>query len=317
MAAQLTAAEVGARLEDPATRAAALEALEQHAGPHDRALALAAAKQLGALAAADEALVDVPTARRVGLLLARMITDALDDDPMPVFAAAYGEGRMIASYMAPTVVNNMLRAAQEGSRQLSSEDALTYACVVAPWMIGYVRGGSPLLAAIGFPVKDAIKFFSLARSAEGVSTTRARMPEDDVPLVLASLLLELLSKQDLPELVAVGAWYGLFTLQGSRPAVSKRLFQDKLFSTARVYLASLGSAADRLAISRGKGRAGMAVQAVTDCMRNAEHTTIPGAERKTFAECGLLAECEATVAAFEAGGEAGLGDTDHVVLTMS
>ena len=62
----LQAATVRGLLADPATRTTTLDALEQHSGPHDRALALATAAELGALLAADEADVPVHTARRLG-----------------------------------------------------------------------------------------------------------------------------------------------------------------------------------------------------------------------------------------------------------
>lgn len=70
-------------------------------GPHERVLAVAAAPALGALLCADEADADVPTARRVGLLLARMCAEAPDDSAY-LWGAAFADGRFAAFLSAPS-----------------------------------------------------------------------------------------------------------------------------------------------------------------------------------------------------------------------
>ena len=95
--AALAADTVGPLLRDRGTRCAAIDALEAHAAPIERAVALGAAPALGELLALDTAEVDPAEFDRIGLLVARLAAEA-PDDPAAVYAAAWGEGRWVAFF---------------------------------------------------------------------------------------------------------------------------------------------------------------------------------------------------------------------------
>ena len=234
----LAESTVGASLADPATRTATLGALEQTHGPHDRALALAAAAALGALLCrADEADVDVPTARRVGLLIARMCADA-PDDPACIWGAAMAEGRYAAMFNAPAFA----RVCTTPAAELTSEMALTYVCAwEAWWPPGAMRGFTATFAAAGF-----------ATGLDGVGVwmgqhpiMKKRMPSGEIPLRMSELLHAMLrSPESLPEYAAAGALAGLKTCVMGRPEVAKQLVQAGVFETLATYLKKMGSVAE-------------------------------------------------------------------------
>lgn len=132
------------------TRPAALDALEGHTVPIDPAVSLAAAPVLAELLAQDAA--DVPREQfdRIGLLIARLLTET-SDDPSPTFAAAFGCGRLEALNDADaTVLSESLR---KPPTDLTLEDARSYACWLAYRCPATVRGYmAPLAAAdVAFP----------------------------------------------------------------------------------------------------------------------------------------------------------------------
>ena len=125
--AALTAQTVAERLQDKGSRAAALDELEQHEGPHDRALAIAAAPVLTDIvtADADTQEVDAATFQRAALLRARLLADAFDDPPS-VYGALFRDGRMATEFDAPSNVTAL--ALQKPVEELDEDDALCFAC---------------------------------------------------------------------------------------------------------------------------------------------------------------------------------------------
>ena len=120
----LAAGTVAGALADPATRSAALDALEAHGGPHGAALALAAAPALTDVMCLDAAAVPHALYQRVGLLRGRLYIEA--DDPVAVYGAIYREGRYAKEVTAPSV--GIGRLVEKTAEQLDLDDARSYAC---------------------------------------------------------------------------------------------------------------------------------------------------------------------------------------------
>ena len=236
----LQAATVAGLLTHPATRRTALGALERHAGPHDRALALAAAPPLGALLAADEADVDEAMARRLGLLLARMCADA-PDDPATILGAAFAERGLTA--MLGATSSAFARALATPAAELTREHALTFACAYGAWYAtGEVRGHAAIYAAMGYTTAlEALQ----AYMGSHPMVSKKRMPSDDIPLRMSELVHEMLrSPETLPEFAAAGAFVALKDLVTGRPEVAKQLVQAGIFETLATYLRPMGSVAE-------------------------------------------------------------------------
>ena len=131
---QLSPDSVAARLGDPATRLATLDALDAHAGPHDAALALAAAPALTDLQCLEASEVDHALFQRVGLLRSRLIEEA--SDSAAAYGAAYGDGRYSKLLRAPNIVRQLLSTP---IAELDQRDAMSYACGGA---VGFYAGGA-------------------------------------------------------------------------------------------------------------------------------------------------------------------------------
>ena len=145
--AALSADTVGPLLRGRETRAAALDALDAHAVPIERSVSLGAAPALGELLALDAAEVGPAEFDRIGLLLARLVAEA-SDDPASVYGAVWGEGRLLASMRSEG--NAVARALRKPAEELTREDALHVACLIALEPQAYVRGMTKLFAAAGF-----------------------------------------------------------------------------------------------------------------------------------------------------------------------
>ena len=124
---------VAALIADPATRSAALDALEAHSGAHDEALALAAGPALTDVMLLDADQVGHELFQRVGLLRARLVDEAADSHA--VFGSALNGGsdggRWKAQFTAPD--NVIARAVAKAPEEIDEQDALSYACMWAAW----------------------------------------------------------------------------------------------------------------------------------------------------------------------------------------
>jgi hypothetical protein len=109
-------------LADPATRAAALDALE--AAPPAGVEAQRAARALVEHSMLTE--TDATTYRRAGLLVARLISEAEDLAAADaVFGAAVGDGLFVPLTKGGTAGGNALECLQKPVEQLTELDALT------------------------------------------------------------------------------------------------------------------------------------------------------------------------------------------------
>ena len=163
----LAADTVASLLRDGATRAATLEAFEQHEGtPIDRAVALAAAPALYDVLAMDATEVGREDFDRAGLVLARLAAEA-SDDPSTVFGAAIGEGRYVAHYRSKGSVLAQA-VGKPAASELTLADARSFACASALSLPAFVRGLTKPFAAAGF-AKTA-EWFALYTTEEWFCT---------------------------------------------------------------------------------------------------------------------------------------------------
>eukprot|EP01043_Picozoa_sp_COSAG02_P032126 COSAG02_NODE_2132_length_9721_cov_44.831324_3_plen_213_part_00 len=150
------------RLRAEDTRAAALQALDELPPPCPPELALAAAPALVDVAAATE---NREVLDRCGLLLARLLAEALPD-PSAVYGAALGGERLAVCFAPRLLVEATQRAlgsgsGEEGQPPLGREDAYSFACMHAWWQPGLVRGATAPEAAAG---RTAMEFLRTVRA---------------------------------------------------------------------------------------------------------------------------------------------------------
>jgi hypothetical protein len=144
--------------------------------------------------------------------------------------------------------------------------------------------------------------------------SQQQMPSDDVPRQMLTLLVELLRSGELQGLAIGGAWRSVEGCLTGRPGLGPAAMELGLIDLAAEHCRTVGSAADMVSISRGKGgnahRAMITVFNVT--------TFFAGqAERPDLAACiasGLFDICVEIVVAFAAAGVESLRDTDHIAL---
>ena len=139
----LSPTTVAALIADPATRSAALDALEAHSGAHDEALALAAGPALTDVMLLDADQVGHELFQRVGVLRARLVVEAADPDA--VFGSALNggsDGRWKAQFTAPD--NVIARSFAKAPEEIDEQDALSYACMHASWCTVSPRTWVPL-----------------------------------------------------------------------------------------------------------------------------------------------------------------------------
>ena len=150
------------RLRAQDTQAAALQALDKLPPPCPPELALAAAPALVDVAAATE---EREVLDRCGLLLARLLAEALPD-PSAVYGAALGGERLAACYAPHLLVEATQRAlgngSGEGGRQpLGREDAYSFACMLAWLPSGFARGATAPEAVAGRTVMESVSYTHL------------------------------------------------------------------------------------------------------------------------------------------------------------
>jgi hypothetical protein len=252
--------------------------------------------------------------QRVGLLRARLVADAAPDDVAAIYGAMQGGGRFAAFHDAPHV---MARTLAKPVAELDQADALSLACYQAFNSPYSVRGWTEPFNATGLGVMGVL----------GVVMTRdwffsqdpERRAADDVAIKLLTLTIELLRSGDLPELAIGGAWWiaGPCAL-ANRPAAAALALELGMVELAVAHLRDLGSPADWITISRGKGgRANAAINAVG---RMQDTSPFAGQDVRPDVEAcvssGLVDECCAAVTAFEARGVEGLGDVNHFTVSI-
>eukprot|EP01046_Picozoa_sp_COSAG06_P021076 COSAG06_NODE_1567_length_9085_cov_3.404073_10_plen_384_part_00 len=301
--ADLAADTVAKRLRDCDTRSATLAALESHPAPIPTAVSLAVAPALLGLMTMDAAEVERDTYDRAGLLLGRMHAEALPD-VVAMHGAAFGEGGWERLWNADSVVNAAMR---QSAAEVTRADARSYACYLACDPIYAARGYTKTWSAVGFTPPA---FFGLWLSAEPI-VSKKKLPEDDVPTKMVTLLLELLKANELPELAIGGAWTGLTHCTVGRPSIGPVVLKHGVVELAVEHLKAIGSPADWVSISRGKaGRAYFAMRTVTDTCKALSGEV----SRPDLAACvasGLFDLCLEAITAVAAAGVDGLQDTHH------
>jgi hypothetical protein len=304
--ADLAAETVAERLHDRATRSATLAALESHAAPIPTAVSLAAAPALVGLMAMDAAEVERDAYDRAGLLLGRLHAEALPD-VVAVCRAAFGEGGYERLWNADSVLNAALR---QPAAEVTRADARSYACLYAYEPITATRGYTKPWGAAGLTARE---FFGLWMSAEPI-VSKKKLPEDDVPTKMATLLLELLKENELPELAIGGAWTGVMCCIIGRPSIGPVALKHGVVELAVEHLKAIGSPADWVSITRGKaGRASKLLQCIIETCKALSGEV----SRPDLAACvksGLFDLCLDAIRAVAAAGVDGLQDTHHYAL---
>jgi hypothetical protein len=304
--AELAADTVVERLRDRDTRSATLAALENTAAPIPTAVSHAAAPALVGLMAMDGAEVERDAYDRAGLLLARLHAEALPD-VVAVHGAAFGEGGYERLWNADSVLNAALR---QPAAELTRADARSYACYAEYEPISAARGFTEPWHAVG---TTALEWVGVWLSAEPIASKK-KLPEDDAPTKMLTLLLELLKANELPELAIGGAWTGLMWCLVGRPSIGPVALEHGVVELVVEHLKAIGSPADWVSISRGKaGRAYRAVGSITETCKHFSG----GVSRPDLAACvnsGLFDLCLEAITAVAAAGVDGLQDTHHGAL---
>ena len=88
--------------------------------------------------------------------------------------------------------------------------------------------------------------------------SQKKMPSDDVPRRMMTLLLEMLKSGDDDELLIGGAWTGLEQCLLGRPLLGPTVLECGMFEMVVAQLNALGSPADWVSLSRARGKAGRA-----------------------------------------------------------
>ena len=86
--------------------------------------------------------------------------------------------------------------------------------------------------------------------------SQKKMPDDDVPRQMLTLLVELLRSGELFELAIGGAWSGVNNCLWGRPGLGAAAMELGVIELAAEHLRAIGSAADMVSISRGKAGRG-------------------------------------------------------------
>ena len=147
--------------------------------------------------------------------------------------------------------------------------------------------------------------------SEDALSSKQKMPSDDAPRQMLTLLVELLSSGELPELAISGAWHGAAMCLSGRPSLGQVALDLGVMDLIAEHCRAVGSAADVISISRGKAaRASRA-----GCVAFFAMSAFAGqARRPDIAACvtsGVFDICVEFVVAFAAAGVDGLCDTDY------
>eukprot|EP01046_Picozoa_sp_COSAG06_P023741 COSAG06_NODE_1898_length_8112_cov_11.078747_7_plen_384_part_00 len=306
--ADLAAETVAEHLRDRATRSATLAALEGHATPIPTAVSLAAAPALLGLMTMDAAEMEHDAYDRAGILLGRLHAEALPD-VAAVHGAAFGDGGYERLWNADSVLNDALRQPRAAA-ELTRADATSYACNWAHEPIKCARGITTPCAAAGC---TTLEWLGLFMSAEPI-LSKKKLPEDDVPTKMLTLLLELLKANELPELAIGGAWCGILCCIIGRPGVGPVALEHGAVELAVEHLKAIGSPADWVSISRGKaGRA----YSLLNAINNIGKSFAGGVSRPDLAAyvaSGLFDLCIEAIKAVAVAGADGLQDTHYSAL---
>jgi hypothetical protein len=155
------AAAAGERLRDRSTRLATLGALEAHAVPIPTAVALEAAAVLCELQALDAAEAPKEVHDRAGLLVARLVAEALPYGAAAqaaVIGAAHGGGRYARCFNAEGSV--IAATARTPAAELTRADARSYACLLAQEGPAFARGMTAPIKAAGFTTMEFLELVS-------------------------------------------------------------------------------------------------------------------------------------------------------------
>jgi hypothetical protein len=258
--------------------------------------------------AMDAAEVERDAFDRAGLLLARLHAEALPD-VLAVVGAAFGDGGYERLWTADSV-HGQHSAVSARLTEVTRADAVSYACCLAYEASSLARGTTKAWAVVGITVAEWV---GLWLSVEPI-VSKKRQPEDDVPTKMATLLLELLKANELPELAIGGAWNGILYCLAGRPSLGPVVLEHGAVELAVEHLRAIGSPADWVSISRGKaGRAYRLLHTTADtCKQFAGEVSRP--DLTACVASGLFDLCMEAITAFAASGVDGLQDTHHGAL---
>ena len=148
--------------------------------------------------------------------------------------------------------------------------------------------------------------------------SQKKMPSDDVPQQMVTLLVELLRSGELPELAIDGAFFGIYVCLTGRLALGLVAMELELMDLAAEHLRAIGSAADRVSISRGgnTGRGHGALNAAIIISKTfTGQATRP--DVAAFVASGLFDIFVEDLEAFAAAGAEALRDTHHSVVSFA
>ena len=226
-------------------------------------------------------------------------------DVVDVHGAAFGEGGYERLWNADSVLNAALR---QPAAELTRADARSYACSCAYEPINCARGYTEHFRIIGLTALESLGLWMGGASI----VSKKKQPEDDVPTKMATLLLELLKANELPELAIGGAWTGVYHCIMGRPRLGPVALKHGVVELAVEHLKAIGSPADWVSISRAKP----AVICITEMCKHLSSDI----SRPDLAACvtsGLFDLCLEAITAVAAAGVAGLQDTHHYALYMA
>ena len=139
--------------------------------------------------------------------------------------------------------NAVAELLQKPASQLDRADARCYACWTV-FVLSFRRGYATPVAAASF--STYVDFIGTFMSSDPM-VSRKKMPSDAVPTRMASLLLELIQSDELPQILHASAWHALNAYCAlNRPAVSAHLLQCGIFEVILAELRKVGSPAVRV-----------------------------------------------------------------------
>ena len=155
----------------------------------------------------------------------------------------------------------------------------------------------------------------IAQYMSAMPISQKKMPSDDWPRRMMTLLLELLKSDELADELLIASSYScIATCFNGRFALGPTALECGIFEIGVAHLNAIGSPADWVSISRGKaGRAGRLMVGLSVVLKSFTGQIA----RPDLAACissGLFAMSVEAVAVFAAAGKSGLGDTDHYVV---
>jgi hypothetical protein len=128
------------------------------------------------------------------------------------------------------------------------------------------RGYTEAWGAAGFTGRE---FLGLLMSAEPI-VSKKKLPEDDVPTKMVTLLLELLKSNELPELAIGGAWTGVLSCVTGRPSIGPVALKHGVVELAVEQLQAIGSPADWVSIEHHARQGGQSLQVTAQHHRDVQ-----------------------------------------------